>query len=250
MSTGFKALVLAGSRGGVEPVAEYAGVGHKALILLDGQTLLARVVAALRAAGAGEIAVISSHPGVRAEIDRLGVQPLDEAAGPSLSVQAAALHLGTPLLVTTADHALLEAAWVQRFIAETPGDADVAVLVAARATVEAAAPGTKRTWLKLADGHWSGCNLFWLANDRALAVIDLWRRVEAERKRPWKMAWILGPRMLLRFVTRRLSLRAGAERLGRLAGIRADIVETPYGLASVDVDKPADLDLVRRLSLP
>lgn len=250
MTTGFKALVLAGSRGGVEPVAEYAGVSHKALIVLDGQTLLARVVAALRAAGAGEIAVISSHPDVRAEIDRLGVQALDEAAGPSLSVQAAALQLGTPLLVTTADHALLEAAWIQRFISEIPGDADVAVLVAKRNTVEAAAPGTQRTWLKLADGHWSGCNLFWLANDRALAVIDLWRRVEAERKRPWKMAWILGPRMLLRFVFRRLSLRGAAGRLGDLAGVRAAIVETPYGLASVDVDKPADLDLVRQLSLP
>lgn len=246
--TGFKALVLAGSRGGVEPVAEYAQVSHKALIVLDGQTLLARVVGALRDAGASEIAVISSHPEVRAEIARLDALALDEAAGPSLSVQQAALHLGTPLLVTTADHALLQAEWVRRFVSETPGDADVAVLMARRDTVEAAAPGTRRTWLKLADGHWSGCNLFWLANDRALAIIDLWRRVEAERKRPWRMAWILGPRMLLRFVTRRLTLRAGARKLGELAGVRASIVVTPYGLASVDVDKPADLDLARRIT--
>ncbi|HEY0648226.1 nucleotidyltransferase family protein [Phenylobacterium sp.] len=243
--SGFSALVLAGSRGGADPVADYAGVAHKALIRLEGETLLARVVGALRAAGAGRIAVVSSHPGVRAEIARLGAEALDEAAGPSLSVRAGAEQLGTPLVVTTADHALLRPEWVQRFLADAPTDADVAVLVAARATVEAAAPGTKRTWLKLADGHWSGCNLFWLANDRALAVIDLWRRVEAERKRPWKMAWILGPRMLLRFVTRRLSLHGAAQRLGALAGVRAAIVETPYGLASVDVDKPADLDLVR-----
>ena len=246
--TGFSALVLAGSRGGADPVAEYAGVSHKALIPLQGQTLLARVVAALRAAGAGRIAVISSHPDVRAEIARLGAEALDEAAGPSLSVKAAADALGAPLLVTTADHALLQPQWVSRFLADAPADADVAVLVAARATVEAAAPGTRRTWLKLADGQWSGCNLFWLANDRAFAVLDLWRRVEAERKRPWKMAQILGPRMLLRYVFRRLGLSAAAQRLGALAGVRAAIVETPYGLASVDVDKPADLDLVRELT--
>ena len=55
--SGFKALVLAGSRGGAEPVADYAGVSHKALIVLDGETLLARVVGALRAAGAAEVAV-------------------------------------------------------------------------------------------------------------------------------------------------------------------------------------------------
>ncbi|TAJ70781.1 MAG: GTP--adenosylcobinamide-phosphate guanylyltransferase [Phenylobacterium sp.] len=245
--TGFSALVLAGSRGGEDPVAAYGGAAHKALIRLGGETLLARVVAALRAAGATRVAVISSHPEVRDEIARLGAEALDEAAGPSLSVRAGAERLGTPLVVTTADHALLRPEWVARFLADTPAEADVTVLVAARATVEAAAPGTKRTWLKLADGDWSGCNLFYLANDRALGVIDLWRRVEAERKRPWKMAQILGPRMLLRYITRRLSLRDAAARLGALAGVRAAIVETPYGLASVDVDKPADLDLVRRI---
>ena len=245
--SGFQALVLAGSRGGVDPVAAYGDASHKALIRLGGETLLARVVGALRAAGATRVAVISSHPDVRAEIARLGAEALDEAAGPSLSVRAGAERLGTPLVVTTADHALLQPEWVTRFLADTPADADVTVLVAARATVEAAAPGTKRTWLKLADGDWSGCNLFYLANDRAVGIIDLWRRVEAERKRPWKMAQILGPRMLLRYVTRRLGLRDAAARLGTLAGVRAAIVETPYGLASVDVDKPADLDLVRQI---
>lgn len=245
--TGFSALVLAGSRGGVDPVAAYGGAEHKALILLDGQTLLARVVGALKAAGAARIAVISSNTAVRAEIARLGCEALDEAAGPSLSVKAGAEALGTPLVVTTADHALLQPEWVTQFVADTPPTADVTVLVAARPTVEAAAPGTKRTWLKLADGDWSGCNLFYLANDRALGVIDLWRRVEAERKRPWKMAQILGPRMLLRYVFRRLSLRDAAARLGALAGVRASIVESPYGLASVDVDKAADLDLVRQI---
>lgn len=243
----FSALVLAGSRSGEDPVAAYAGVPHKALIPLGGQTLLARVVGALRAAGAERVAVVSSHPEVRAEAARLNVETLDEAEGPSRSVAVAAARLGTPLLLTTADHALLEADWVTRFLTDVPAEVDVAALVAARSTVEAAAPETKRTWLKLADGQWSGCNLFWLANDQALAVIELWRRVEAERKRPWMMARILGPGMLMRYLAGRLALRDAAAQLGRLAGVRAAVVESPYGLASVDVDKPADLDLVRRI---
>lgn len=245
--TGFSALVLAGSRGGADPVAEYGGASHKALIHLQGETLLARVVAALRRAGATRIAVISGTPQVRAEAERLGAEVLDESAGPSLSVKAGAERLGTPLLVTTADHALLRPEWVTRFLADAPAGVDVAALVAPRAAVEAAAPGTQRTWLKLADGDWSGCNLFYLATPRAVAVIDLWRRVESERKRPWRMARILGPGMLLRYVARRLALRDAAVRLGKMAGVEASIVTTPFGLASVDVDKPADLDLVRRL---
>jgi GTP:adenosylcobinamide-phosphate guanylyltransferase len=246
--SGFAALVLAGSRAGaVEPVAAYAGVPHKALIRLGGRSLLSRVSTALRDAGALRIAVVSSHPAVRAEAATLGLETIDEQAGPSLSVRTAAEHLGAPLVVTTADHALLEGAWVSRFLADVPAGADVAALVAARATVEAAAPDTQRTWLRLADGDWSGCNLFYLANARSLAVVDLWRRVEAERKRPWRMARILGVGMLLRYATGRLSLTGAAQRLGELADVRAAVVQTPYGLASVDVDKPADLDLVRRL---
>lgn len=245
--SGFSALVLAGSRGGEDPVAAYGDAPHKALIRLGGRTLLERVVDAVRAAGAGRVAVISSHPGVRGEAERLGAEVIEAEAGPSLSVKAGAAALGTPLVVTTADHALLAPEWVTRFLHDTPSGVDVTVMVAPRSVVEAAAPGTKRTWLRLSDGDWSGCNLFYLANDRALAVIDLWRQVEAERKRPWKMAQILGPGMLLRYVLRRLSLAQAARRLGRLAGVEAAIVPTPYGLASVDVDKPADLDLVRAL---
>jgi GTP:adenosylcobinamide-phosphate guanylyltransferase len=245
--SGFAALVLAGSRGGAEPVAAYAGAAHKALIRLKGETLLARVTAALTAAGATTIAVVSSQPQVRAEAERLGVEVLDEAAGPSLSVAAGAARLGTPLLVTTADHALLDPQWVRQFLAETPPGVDIAALVASRAAVEAAAPEAQRTWLKLADGDWKACNLFYLATERGLRAVELWRRVEAERKRPWRMAAILGPGMLIAYVTGRLGLKAAARRLGRLAGVEAAIVETPFGLATVDVDKPADLDLVRRI---
>src|SRR5512140_1728311 len=117
----FNALVLAGSRPGApDPAATYANAPHKALIVLEGQTLLARVVTALRAAGADRITAISSHPAVRAEAARLGVAVLDEAAGPSLSVMAGLDALGTPLVVTTADSALLEPEWVRRFIVDTP----------------------------------------------------------------------------------------------------------------------------------
>lgn len=246
--TGFSALILAGSRGGADPVADYAGVPHKALIELEGRPLLTRVAEALRAAGAGRVAVSCGDPAVRDLAGRLGLEVLDAAAGPSLSVQQGAEALGFPLLVTTADHALLRPEWITRFLADLPAQAEIAAMVAPRAAVEAAAPGTKRTYLKLSDGDWSGCNLFFLRNERALGAVAFWRRLEAERKRPWRMARILGLGVLLQYVLGRLSLASAARRLGELAGVRAAVVATPYGLAAVDVDKPADLDLVRALT--
>lgn len=247
MNDGFGALILAGSRGGVDPVAGYAGVSHKALILLDGQTLLARVAQALRAAGATRIAVSVSDDAVRAHATALGLTVLDAAAGPSLSVREGIAALGTPLLVTTADHALLQPDWIRRFRADTPADADVSVLLARRDVIEAAAPGTKRTYLRFADGAWSGCNLFQFATPRAIAALDLWAQVEADRKRPWRIVRRLGIGTLLRYLSGRLTLVEAVAHLGRLAGLDAAAVASPYGLAAVDVDKPADLDLVRTL---
>jgi GTP:adenosylcobinamide-phosphate guanylyltransferase len=244
----FSALVLAGSRGGPDPVAQYAGVSNKALIRLGGRTLLARVTDALGQSGAARIVVMTGDAEVRAEAARLGAEVLEPASSPSASVRRGAEALGTPLLVTTADHALLRRDWILRFLADAPAEADVCALVARRDVVEAAVPETKRTYFRLADGDWSGCNLFYLASPGALAVVDLWRRVEQERKRPWRIAWLLGPATLLTYALGRLDLSLAVARVGRLAGVRAAAVATPYGLSAVDVDKPHDLDLARRLA--
>ncbi|WP_375427376.1 nucleotidyltransferase family protein [uncultured Sphingomonas sp.] len=240
------ALILAGSRGGTDPVAAYAGVAHKALIELGGETLLARVARATEEAGC--VPVVSTDDAeVAAEARRLGCRVLPSAPGPSASVAEALAAVGAPLLVTTADHALLEAGWVRRFVADTPADADVAVLLARRDVIDAALPGTRRTYLRFADGDWSGCNLFLLANHRAAGAIHLWRLVEADRKRPWRIIRRFGLRMLIAYLRGRLTLARAVERLGELAEVRAAVVASPAGLAAVDVDKPADLDAVRRV---
>jgi GTP:adenosylcobinamide-phosphate guanylyltransferase len=241
------ALILAGSRVGADAVAAYASVPHKALIELDGATLLARVADALARAGCETVAVSAGEPAVVAEATRLGLRVLPARAGPSASVTAALAELGTPLLVTTADHALLDPEWVRAFVDGVPADADVAVLLARREAIEAAAPGTRRTYLRFADGEWSGCNLFLLATPTAGRAVGLWRLVERDRKRPWRIVRRFGAKTLLAYVFGRLTLRRAVARLGELADVSAAVVESAYGLAAVDVDKPADLDLVRRL---
>jgi len=242
------ALILAGSRGGADPVAAYGGASHKALLRLGGRTLLDRVAGALRGAGIGAITVCADHADVLSEADRLGMAALPPAAGPSASVAAALSAVGAPLLVTTADHALLQPEWVAQFLNDAPSDADVAVLLARRPLVEAAAPDTRRTWLRFRDGDWSGCNLFLLLTPAAAGAIDLWQEVERDRKRPWRIVRRLGPAMLIRYLTGRLTLADALAALGRRAGVRAAAVSSAFGLAAVDVDKPADLDLVRRLT--
>jgi 2-phospho-L-lactate guanylyltransferase (CobY/MobA/RfbA family) len=233
-------------------VAAGAGVSHKGLARVGGEPMALRVLRALAEAGAGAIAISTADVELTAlALAAQGLPPvevLDAEATPSLSVRAALRRLGTPLLVTTVDHALLRPEWITRFLADTPADADIAILLAGEAAVQAAAPGTRRTYLSFRDGRFSGCNLFYLATERAELAVDLWRRVEAHRKRPWRIAMMLGPTTLLQFLMRRLTLAQAVARLGRRVGVIAAAVQTPFGLAAVDVDKPADLDLVRTIA--
>lgn len=241
------AVILAGSRPGGDPFAAAEGAGHKALIKVGGEAMLARVIAALNQAGVPRIAVAADHPDVVALARALGAEIVPPAAGPSGSVAAAFALLGAPMLVATADSALLRPEWVRDFLRDTPGDADVAILLARRDAVERDAPPSQRTWLRFADGQWSGCNLFLLASPRAEAAIATWQAVEADRKRPWRIAARLGLGTLISYALGRLTLLEAVARLGRRVGIVAAAVPARNGLAALDVDKASDLAEVRRI---
>ncbi|MGX7896287.1 nucleotidyltransferase family protein [Tsuneonella sp. HG222] len=242
-------LILAGSRPGApDTVAAGEGVPHKVLAVVEGETLLARVVAAARDFGAPEIAVSANHPAVEAEARRLGATLLPTARGPSESVAIALERYAAPLLVTTADHALLRPEWLRALVAGTPPAADVSLMLARRAAVEAAAPEGRRTWLTMADGQWSGCNLFLLSSANAGRAIATWRQVEADRKRPWRIAVRLGLSTLWSYWRGKLTMAQAIARLGERIDVTAALVEASDGRAAIDVDKPDDLELVRQLA--
>lgn len=251
------ALVLAGTRSGGDPLADCAGVSHKALIEVGGRTMIERVVTALAAVPQVTRIVVAIErpellrglPGLHPAVLGKPLSTMGTAAGPSATVAAALTKLGTPLLVTTADHALLQPAWLTEFLAACPADADVAVALAERAAVEAAAPHTQRTWLRFADGDFSGCNLFLMARPAAARVAALWCELERHRKAPLQMMQRLGWTFALRYRLGQLTLSAAAARLGTLSGgARLATVQMKDGQAAIDVDKPADLRLVRELA--
>lgn len=241
------ALVLAGSRGGVDPVAAYAGVAHKALVEIAGQTMLARVVSALREAGVDKVFVSTSTQAVQLHAETLGAIVLPAASGPSASALAGFAQAGAPMLLTTVDHALLRPDWVAALMAAGANGGDVTAMLARREAIEADAPITRRTYLRFADGDWSGCNLFLLATPRAERALALWSTLERDRKRPWRIVRRLGMWQLVRYLTRQLSLAAGLKAIGASVGVDARYVAAPSGRAAIDVDTPGDLDLVRAL---
>jgi 2-phospho-L-lactate guanylyltransferase (CobY/MobA/RfbA family) len=202
---------------------------------------------ALKQAGIGRIAILADDPQVVALARSLGAEVIAPDTGPSGSVARGLEALGAPLIVTTSDHALLESGWVRELLEGTPASADVALLAVRRSDVEAAMPGARRTWLRFADGEWKTCNLFHIAHANGRAAIETWRQVEADRKRPWRIAARLGLGTLWSYLRGKLTLADAVARLGERIGISASIVVTRQGLAAFDIDKAEDLADVRRL---
>jgi GTP:adenosylcobinamide-phosphate guanylyltransferase len=250
----FTALVMAGSRGPSDPVAQYCGVSHKALAPIAGRPMIEHVLDAVAAAPSiGKIILVIEKPELLAAlptVQALGdrVALMEAKPSPSWSVTATLDQFDPyPALITTADHPLLTPAMIEEFVAKMPGDVDVAALVARDRVIQAEHPETKRTYLRFSDAAVSGCNLFALPTKRGRNAVAFWRRLERDRKKPWKMAWSLGPRTIVRFALRRLTVAKALDAVGRQADVRAALVESSFGTAAIDVDKAADHVLVERI---
>ncbi len=249
-------LILAGSRGSADPVAQALGVSHKAIAPIAGIPMLERVINTLREAlpqshlyvAIEDPAAALSIPLVDclAKAGTLSVVPT--GATPCLSILSLidGNGLTPPVLVTTADHPLLTPAMVRHFLTHLPPGIDAAAGVARQTTIEASHPGIPRTYLRFSDQAVSGCNLFWLGAG-ASRVLTFWRRLEQDRKRPLAMIRHLGIVSLILFAMGRLSLNSAVRRLGRRAGAVAWAVDMPFAEAAIDVDRKTDIDLAERL---
>lgn len=253
----FSALVLAGRRSFADPLAEAHGASHRALLEVAGIPMLARVVRSLRRADSvGPITVSIDEPGALDGVAELNALVASSELSihtsldsPSLSVADALARMNAErVLVATADHALLTPEMVDHFAAEAArSDADVVVGVVAEALISAAFPSTTRTYLRFRGEGVSGANLFAFQTPRARLAAEFWVTAERFRKQPWRLVKVFGPVPLVLFALRRLSLDSALARASEAIGCRVRAVHLPFAEAAIDVDRPADLDLVTKI---
>ncbi len=238
------AIVLAGARPGPDPFAASFGVELKALIPLAGQPMVRRPVAALLASAAiGKVIVLAQGPeriaAVLPDDPRLEVRESQGAIAETLLALLDDPATEWPLLVTTADHALLDTATIDEFCSAAAGK-DIAIGVVEQAALLRRLPQTKRTWFKLRGGAYTGANLFALASPKVAPAIRHWRSVEQDRKKAWRIISLLGPTTLAAVALRLLSLDQLLSSLSDRLGLNIAAVRLANPLAGVDVDKPED----------
>ena len=247
----FTAVVLAGSRPGGDAFAQSFGTDLKALIEVGGEPMVRRPVRALLESNqVGKVLVLSQAPNRIAAVlpddARIEVRQSRGTIAETMFELIDENKVEWPLLVTTADHALLDAQTVDEFWRAGSGS-DIGIGLVERANLMQRLPETRRTWLKFRGGAYTGANLFALRSPAIRPAIELWRSVEQDRKKAWRVISLLGPGVLVAVALRLVSLEGVLAQLGARLGLSITAVRLSNPLAGIDVDKVEDLELAERI---
>jgi len=256
-TTHFSAIVLAGDRRADDPLLRQSGVHCKAMLDIDGEPMVLRVLRALKQShhigqrylSGPEYQCLRDNPALGQLVESREVEWIEPEASPSTSAYHAMARIdgNGPTLITTADHPLLTAEIVDRFCADSSArDVDVTVGMCRYDIIKAGFPGIRKTILRFSDGDWCGCNLFAFLTPGARRLADEWRRVESQRKHPLRLVRLLGWTSVAQYLLGALSLKTALERLSRRLHLRISVVELPFAEAAIDVDSMADRLIVQR----
>ena len=261
MTSTFSCVLLAGDRGPNDPVARRAGVPCKALAPVAGRPMVLRVLDILLACehldqiilcGPPESA-LSSCGELETLIKQKRVLWLASESSPCLSAQSGLTLVedsGKPVLLTTADHALLSDEILEHFLQGVlTGEQDLSPGLVPYPLIRDAFPGSRRTVLRLGNGGYCACNLFALKSARGREILAVWRALEQQRKKPLRLvAGLLGYGGVLRYLLGQLTMAQAFQRVSQNLNMLVEPVIVPFPTAAVDVDTPEDLEFANEFA--
>ncbi len=249
-------LLAAQRRGVVDPLALAHGVSHKCLVPLHGVPLIRHALTTIARHAAISDICVSVEPELFDTIARIAAGIPDKtatidmvAAADNLadSVIAAAAGHGGPLVITTADNALLTPAALDSLIAPLKHGHDLAIAMTTKQAVQAAHPLGQRRFYRFRDGDYCNCNLYGMAGPHALAAAEIFRGGGQFAKKASRIIDAFGLMNLVLLRLRLLSLPAGLKRIASRFGLTIAPVILREGRCAIDVDNERTYAIVDSL---
>jgi GTP:adenosylcobinamide-phosphate guanylyltransferase len=253
-------IVLAAQRPGVvDPLAQRFGVSHKCLVPIAGVPLIDHVLRTVASHAVTADVMISVEPEIFDEvqgvIDRLppGSRPVHCAASANNiadSVFAAARgHFG-PIIITTADNALLTPDALDAVVKTLTHGADVAIAMAKRESVLAMHPDAQRRFYRFADASYSNCNLYAMAGPQALQGAEIFRGGGQFAKKAGRIIEAFGLINLILLRSGLISLPRALARISRRIDLTIAPIILSDGRNAIDVDNERTYAIVEGLISP
>lgn len=250
-----RVILLAAQRKGVnDPLAVRFGTSHKCLIPLRDRPLIAHVLETLAHHDRVSEVVISVEPDLFADLATIAAQlrapavirPVAAADNLADSVLTAAMGHDGPVLITTADNALLQHGSVDAVLAAlTKGD--VAVAMASEHAVRSAHEDGQRRFYQFRDQGYSNCNLYALRHRDALRAVEAFRSGGQFAKNASRIVDAFGLMNLLLLRLRLVSLQSAMGRISRRLGLLIIPTVLSDGSQAIDVDNDRTYRVVEEL---
>lgn len=225
--------------------------GPKSLVEIAGRPMISYVMEALRGCdNLGEV-VVTVPRGCDPErfagqADRI----VTGAAGVVDAIDKAIKIVGDDgfLLIVSSDTPLITSPALVDFLKRCTDPAvDIFYSIISAKTVQAVYPDTKRTYIRLRDGAYTGGNVHLTRKETFLQNQDIGKRMFDLRKNPVGMVRVLGLSFIVKYFFHTLTIGLLEQKAGALLSAKVKAVVTGYPELGVDVDKLTDLELADRV---
>ncbi len=247
-------IIAGGVVGPDNPLYPYTQGQPKALIDMGGRTMLERVVAAVQSSAYIEdVVVVGIMPEMAAGLQfARPVEFLPDQNGMVANMITGLEWLARRhpdaqvVLGCSADIPTITGQVVDEFIdACRPWDKGIYYNFVTRTRLEERFPNSRRTYSRYGGIEAAGGDMVVAHIEVGLRNKSLLESLTAARKKPWRVAAVVGPRLLLKFLFHRVTfndIEATAERL--LGSPIKIVLDGPPELA-MDADKPFQVDMLR-----
>lgn len=253
----YTALVLAASRGELDPLARAGGVSHKCFIDIAGRPMLERVVEGVLTSPRVRHVIVAIEPASMAEAKRIldalpgagaiDYVPSQDNIGTSVAAVATAALL--PLIITTGDNALQTEDMVTFFCDALDGvTADAALGLTPASYVLEKYPEGNRAFHRFRDGAFSSCNLYAILTPKGIEGAQVFRSGGQFGKKPRRLIGAFGLFAFLLYKSRLFKLGTVLRTLSRGIKVRTAPVLMPFAEGPIDVDRHVDWDLANRIT--
>ena len=235
-----------------EPMYELTQGKSKALIDMNGRTMLERVVDALQDShSGGEIVVVGLGSDLGMSFHKSVYHTHDHGSLMKNTLAGIAkmreLHPDTNLmLICSADIPTITPQIVDEFIEQcAPYDKGIVYNFVDKATLEARFPHSNRTYVKLKDGLIAGGDMTLIQADLSDTNRDIWLALTNARKHAWQLARVVGFRFMIKLLLRQLRLKDIEDAAFRITGRPCRVLLNPHAEIAMDADKPEQVALLR-----
>lgn len=250
-------LVIAGGEVGPDnPLYPYSGGKPKALIDMGGRTMLERVIGALQSSSYIEdVLVVGIDEQVIVDNGLTFDRPvtfLPDQGGMVANMLAGCSWFlknrpGAEIILgCSGDIPTITGLVVDEFIeACRPWDKGVYYNFVTRRRMESRFPDSRRTYSRLGNIEAAGGDMVMARPELVQRNRELLEGVTGARKKPWRVAGVVGPVLLIKFLFHRVTIPDVEKIATKLLGAPAKIIlDGPPELA-MDADKPFQVEMLR-----